>query len=262
MSCLLNKHYYLQILRVPMLSRSQGWPVLMFLGLRPYSIMIKTMKLGIRPTWVQIQLFHSLPMSLLAGFLTAYASVSSFAKQGLKSHLLCWVIRNIKCGKMTKHLAQCLRHSRPQCMTAVLLEQYCLHNQRQSYIHMQKLFLMFPDTFALSTCPSFLPIPFLLVNVENSSFPTDFRGLFWVWQRRDTHRGTWRSMEACATQSRGWAPDNNRKLQHLEVFLAAAGGLCQISLSILPRAAPELWGFANTGTHITAGGHTSSKHLS
>ena len=121
----------------------------------------------------------------------------------------------------------------------VVLEWYCIHNQRYNQIHTQKLVFTFTDIFALSTRPSFLPIPFLFLNGENSSFSSDFWGLFWAWQKRKTHRGTLKSVELCTAQKQERAPDKNRKLQHLEVFLAAAGGLCQTSLSILPGAAPE-----------------------
>lgn len=63
----------------------------------------------------------------------------------------------------------------------------------------------------------FLPIPFLFWNGENSSFSSDFRGLFWAWQRRETHRWSPNS-----SKQEG-VPDKNRKLRHLEVLLAAAG---------------------------------------
>lgn len=58
-----------------------------------------------------------------------------------------------------------------------------------------------------------------------------------------THTGTLgEAWSPAPLKARAEHQTNNRKLQHLEAFLAAAGGLCQIFPSALPGATPELTG--------------------
>ena len=211
------------------------------------------MNLGVRPTWVQVQLFHSLPMWLLAGFLTAYASVSSFVKGWLKASSTCFVIRNNKWRKL-----ESTWHSRSSgsedCSRRVLT---C--NQRELHSCAEATFYVHWYIYFVS-CPSFLPIPFLLLNGENQSFPINSPGLFWAWQRKHTPRGP---------------AQLKQELRHLEVprqqqEAAASWGLSGSCRRPLPNnaecpARSCSWvpgSFASTGTHTTAGGCASSKHLS
>lgn len=115
-------------------------------------------------------------------------------------------------GKVIKHLAQCRTHSRPSMNDPGSRMVWQPWSEIQSDPHVEAIF----HVHCVYTS-RFLPIPFLFWNGENSSFSSDFRGLFWAWQRRETHR--W-SPEQLKT---GGVPDKNRKSRHLEVFLAAAG---------------------------------------
>lgn len=109
---------------------------------------------------------------------------------------------------------------------------------------------MFTDAVALSTCSSFLSVPLFVLKRGKQFLP------YWLPRvvlstTKDRH--TERHFKKHGGQhntNRSWAPDNNRKWQHLEIFLAAAGGLHQITLSVLPGAAPERSGvsLAQEGT--------------
>lgn len=145
-------------------------------------------------------------------------------------------------GKVIKHLARCWTHSRPSMndpgsngMASMISD----NNQ----IHTQKLFFMFTYLFALSTHP--VSCQFLSCSEMGKTVPSlvTSRGCF-EHNKGERHIGG-----ALHSSKQEWVPDKNRKLQHLEVLLAAAGGLCQISLSILPGAAPEHCGALLTQEH-------------
>ena len=142
-------------------------------------------------------------------------------------------------GKVIKHLAQCWTHSRPSMNDPGSRMVWQPRSEIESDPHVEAIF----HVHCVYTS-RFLPIPFLFWNGENSSFSSDFQGLFWAWQRRETHRwspeqlktgGSTRQKQEVAAS---WGPSGS------------CGSLCQISLSVLSGAAPEHCGALLTQEHM------------
>lgn len=248
--------HYLLVISVPMLSKSHGWLALMLLGWdHPAS--------WSRPECgCQANLGPSLALSRTpcVTFNCICLSFRICKRRTKRKTCLLVELLGILGGTLSKHLVQRWRQSRPSmndnCSRSLL------HPQSERVTSMCRSYsFMFPDTFASSTCPSFLPIPCLFLNGENSSFPADFRGLFGA-DKGETRGGALGKAWSPTQPKQELNPDNNRKPRHLEVFLAAAGGLCQIPPRILPGAAPECSRLREHRTRLTAGRCASSKPLS
>lgn len=146
-------------------------------------------------------------------------------------------------GELIKHLARCWTHSRPSMNDPGSRMVWHPRSELTIRSTCRSCFLMFTYLFALST--HLVSCRFLSRSEMGKTVPplATSRGCF-EHDKGERHIGG-----ALHSSKQEWVPDKNRKLWHLEVLLAAAGGLCQISLSVLPGAAPEHCGALLTEEH-------------
>lgn len=163
-------------------------------------------------------------------------------------------------GKFIEHLAQCLRHSSPS-MKDNDSSRTVLHPQAEIQSDLQADAIFYVHWYICFVSMSkFLANSFPVLKWGKQFLLWWLPRFFFEHDKGERHLGAlWKAWSPDSSKQ-GWISDKNRKPQHLEVFLAAAEGLCQIPPSILPGAAPEHCGasLAQEHTWRQEGTHPSS----